>query len=256
MSAVPFWTSSVLDLPGIRHGFFGRQGGVSTGIYASLNAGPGSKDDPAAVIENRRRIAAAMGVAPDRLLSLYQIHSATALRIDAPWAERPQADAMTTTRLGLALTALAADCAPILLADPKARVIASAHAGWKGAIGGVLAAAVAEMVAAGAAASRIVAAIGPCIGPASYEVGPEFKARFVDAAAANARFFAPGDGDRLHFDLPGFCRSSLEALGLAAVDIVAADTCALAGDFFSNRRAFKSGEADFGRNCAAIVLEE
>ncbi len=229
-------------------------GGVSTGIYASLNAGAGSRDDPAAITENRARIASAIGVAPDHLLSLYQIHSARALRVDEVWDKRPEADGHVTTTPGIALTALAADCAPVLLADPQARVIGAAHAGWKGALGGVLEAAFAEMVKAGARADRIVAAIGPCIHAASYEVGPEFRDTFTNADSANQPFFRPGVGDRLHFDLPGFCAARLQRLGLAAVDVIPADTCALEAEFFSNRRAFRAGEPDFGRNCAAIAL--
>jgi YfiH family protein len=253
----PFRTSPALAaIPGIRHGFFGRRGGVSTGIYSSLNAGAGSRDDPEAIAENRARIAKAMGVAPENLLSVYQIHSARAVRVDAVWDKRPEADAMASIAPGVALTALAADCAPVLFADGAARVIGSAHAGWRGALGGVLEAAVTEMERAGAARARMVAAVGPCIAPESYEVGPEFRARFVEAAAGNARFFAPGAGDRVHFDLPGFCRARLEALGLAHVDLIQADTCALAEEFFSNRRAVRAGEGDFGRNCAAIVLAE
>jgi YfiH family protein len=244
----------LLDLPGIRHGFFGRRGGVSMGIYASLNAGAGSRDDPAAIAENRARIASAMGVAPDHLLSLYQIHSARALRVEGVWDQRPEADAHITTAPGIALTALAADCAPVLLADPQARVIGAAHAGWKGALAGVLEAAVDEMRRAGARAERIVAAIGPCIHAASYEVGPEFRDAFTDADADNALFFTPSAGDRLYFDLPGFCAARLQRLGVVALEVVPADTCALAEEFFSNRRAFKAGEGDFGRNCAAIAL--
>jgi YfiH family protein len=257
MSHPPSRLSNPLDaLVGVRHGFFGRQGGVSQGVYASLNAGPGSKDDGAAVEENRRRIAAAIGAGQERLLSLYQIHSATALRVDAPWETRPEADAMVTTTPGLALTALAADCAPVLFAEPAARVIGAAHAGWKGALGGVLEAAVAEMERAGADRKRIVAAIGPCIGRASYEVGPEFRDRFLAADAHNEDFFFPGAGDRLQFDLGEYCAARLARLGLGAIDIVAADTCALEEEFFSNRRAVKKDEADFGRNCAVIMLEQ
>lgn len=253
----PFRSAPALAaIPGIRHGFFGRRGGVSTGLYSSLNAGAGSRDDPQAIAENRARIAAAMGVPRDNLLSVYQIHSARAVRVDAVWPSRPEADAMASITPGIALTALAADCAPVLLADGAARVIGSAHAGWRGALGGVLEAAVAEMERAGAARARIVAAVGPCIAPASYEVGPEFRAQFVEAEAGAARFFTQGVGDRLHFDLPGFCRARLEALGLAHVDVIEADTCALAEEFFSNRRAVKTGESDFGRNCAAIVLTD
>jgi polyphenol oxidase len=254
--SVPFLQSPALLLPGIRHGFFGRRGGVSTGIYSSLNAGAGSRDAPEAIAENRARIAATMGVAPEKLLSAYQIHSARAVRVDAVWDARPEADAMASITPGIALTALAADCAPVLFADGAARVIGSAHAGWRGALGGVLEVAVAEMERAGAVRGRIVAAVGPCIAPASYEVGPEFRDQFLGADANTSRFFASGAGDRLHFDLPGFCRAQLEALGLAVVDVIEADTCALADEFFSNRRAVKAGEGDFGRNCAAIVLSD
>jgi YfiH family protein len=256
MSNPPARLSNPLDaLAGIRHGFFGRQGGVSQGIYANLNAGPGSKDDGEAVRENRTRIAGAIGVAPEKLLSLYQIHSATALFVDAVWESRPEADAMVTKTPGLALTALAADCAPVLFAEPGARVIGTAHAGWKGALGGVLEAAVAEMERAGANRKRIVAAIGPCIAPASYEVGPEFRDRFLAADPRSEEFFAAGAGDRFFFDLPHYCAGRLAQLGLGMIDIVEADTCALEEEFFSNRRAVKNGQADFGRNCAVIMLE-
>jgi YfiH family protein len=252
----PFRTTPLLDIPGIRHGFFGRRGGVSTGVYSSLNAGAGSRDDPAAIAENRARIADAMGVAPSKLLSVYQIHSAHAVRVDAVWSARPEADAMVSTTPGIALTALAADCAPVLFADGAARVIGSAHAGWRGALGGVLEAAVAEMESVGARRSRIVAVVGPCIHAASYEVGPEFRDQFIASDANASQFFAQGAGDRLHFDLPGFCHARLSALALAAIDVIQADTRALAEEFFSNRRAVKAGEGDFGRNCAAIVLTD
>jgi YfiH family protein len=253
--SVPTRTSPLLSaLPGIRHGFFGRRGGVSTGIYASLNAGAGSRDDPASIAENRARIASAMGVAQDHLLSLYQIHSARAVRVDEVWDKRPEADAHVTTTPGIALTALAADCAPVLMADPEARVIGAAHAGWKGALGGVLEAAFAEMIKAGARAERIVTAIGPCIHAASYEVGPEFRDTFIKGDPTSDRFFTVGAGDRLHFDLPGFCAGRLQRIGVSTVEVIPTDTCALEAEFFSNRRAFRTGEADFGRNCAAIAL--
>lgn len=239
------------------HAFFGRQGGASTGIYASLNAGPGSKDDPAAISENRRRIAAAFGLQPTHLVGVHQVHSAIVHRIETPWpGTRPEGDALVTTTPGLALSVLSADCTPVLFADAEAGVIGAAHAGWKGALGngpcGVLEATVAEMRTAGARA--ISAAIGPTIAAASYEVGPEFLERFCAADSTHARFFSPGAGDRLHFDLPGFCAARLEALDVA-VENLALDTCANEGEFFSNRRAFKRSEPDYGRNCAVIALQ-
>jgi YfiH family protein len=254
MTLAPF-EASALARAGVRHGFFGRRGGVSRGVYASLNAGPGSRDDPEAVRTNRARIAAALGVSPDRLLSLHQVHSARAVRVDGPWrGVRPQADALVTTTPGLALTALAADCAPILFADPESGVIAAAHAGWRGALAGVIEAAIAEMEAAGAARARIQAAIGPCIGAESYEVGPEFRDRFVSDDAANAQFFTPGARDRLHFDLKAYCAARLERACIAGADVLIHDTCELEDDFFSNRRAVKRGEGDYGRNLSAIAL--
>ena len=240
-------------LVGVRHAFFGRQGGVSRGVYASLNAGPGSNDDPEAVKENRRRIAEAFAASPTRLVGVHQVHSANAVFIAAPWTgERPHADAIVTTKPGLVLSVLTADCAPVLFADARLGVIAAAHAGWKGALSGVLEATVALMRAHGA--RDIAAAIGPCIHQASYEVGPEFEARFVDHDGANARFFAAGKNDRRHFDLPGFCASRLQMLALRQVDIVSLDTFTLAQRFFSNRRALHEKAGDYGRNCAAIAL--
>jgi hypothetical protein len=251
----PHHASPLLALPGVRHGFFGRRGGVSAGVYATLNAGPGSGDDPAAVAENRTRIATALGVAPDRLLSLHQVHSASAVRAEGPWpGARPQADALVTTTPGLALTALSADCAPVLLADAQARVIGAAHAGWRGALAGVLEACVAEMVAAGAAPGRIVAAIGPCIHRPSYEVGPEFRAAFLAEEADAGRFFAPGAGDRFQFDLPAYGLARLARAGVTRVEALALDTYALPDDFHSHRRNAHRGIGDYGRNCAAIAL--
>lgn len=253
MSHPPALTAPSLGrIAGLRHGFFGRRGGVSQGIYASLNAGPGSNDDAAAVAANRVRIAAAIGVEPDRLLSLHQVHSAKAIAVDGPWTDaRPQADGLVTRTPGLAVSALAADCAPVLFADGQARVIGAAHAGWKGALGGVLEATLAEMEAQGADRARIVAAIGPCIGRASYQVGPEFRERF---GADAARFFAQDEGDRWRFDLSGYCASRLSAAGVRCIDMIDDDTCAANADYFSNRRAYLRGEADYGRNLSAIAL--
>jgi len=251
--APPCWTTGVLT--GVRHGFFGRAGGVSTGIYASLNAGPGSRDDAEAVRENRRRIAAAFGVDADRLVGVHQVHSPRVVVADAPWpGDRPEADALVTATPGLVLSILTADCAPVLFADAEAGVIGAAHAGWKGALGGVLANTIDAMCAKGAARARISAAIGPCIAQASYEVGPEFEARFRDADDANGAFFVAGEGDRRRFDLPGYCAARLDAAGLTHVTRLDLDTYARPEDFFSHRRSVHAGEGDYGRDCSAIAL--
>jgi hypothetical protein len=243
------------NLAGIDHAFFGRTGGVSEGIYESLNAGPGSNDRPEAVAENRRRIAEAMGVGSERLLTAFQVHSATAEIVSGPFErQRPQCDGLVTRCPKLAVSALSADCAPVLLADATARVVAAAHAGWQGALGGILEATLAEMKRLGAAPARIVAAVGPCIGQASYETGPEFKARFTAADSANERFFILGEGDRELFDLKRYCAARLRAAGVSAVDVLAHDTFADEAHFFSNRRRTKRGEPDYGRNLSAIRL--
>jgi YfiH family protein len=257
MTALPVLTSPLLDLPGVRHAFFTRQGGVSAGLYDSLNVGRGSRDDPSDVVENRRRTAAHFGLPAEALSTCYQIHSATALTTAQGWSDaRPEGDAVVTAAAGVICGALAADCAPILLADPQARVVAAAHAGWKGALGGIAEATVAAMVHQGAEAGRIVAVVGPCIGPASYEVGLEFRERFTDAAADNARFFAAGEAaDRQMFDLPAFVLSRLRGAGVGTCDWIGADTCAEEALFYSNRRAFRREEPDFGRLLSAIVLD-
>jgi YfiH family protein len=252
MVDVPVLTSPLLDLPGVRHGFFTRQGGVSEGVYASLNVGAGSKDDPVAVAENRRRAAARLG---GTLVTAYQVHSADAFVVDGPWPlGAPEGDAVVTATPGVICGALAADCAPILMADPEAGVVAAAHAGWKGALTGIAEAALERMVVLGAQVERVRAAIGPCIGPASYEVGPEFVARFVDANPANETFFREGDGDRRLFDLPGFVLHRLRAAGIERCEWIGRDTCAEAELFYSNRRAFRRGEPDYGRLLSAIVI--
>jgi YfiH family protein len=255
MSELPVLTSPLLDVPGVRHAFFTRQGGVSQGIYASLNVGLGSRDDPEAVQENRRRAAARLGAS--HLLTCYQIHSARAVVADGEWpGDAPEADAVVSRAAGVACGALAADCAPVLLADPEARVVAAAHAGWKGALGGIVEAAIDQMEAQGARRERLRAVIGPCIGPRSYEVGPEFLERFVAASSAYERFFAPGAApEKRLFDLPGFVLGRLRAAGVGACEWIGRDTCAEAELFFSNRRAFKRSEPDYGRLLSAIVLE-
>jgi YfiH family protein len=256
--SLPVLTSPLLDaLPGVRHAFFTRQGGVSRGLYASLNVGRGSKDQAADVEENRRRCAEHLGVAAEALSTCYQIHSAEALIAEHGWgAARPEGDAVVTRVSGIACGALAADCAPVLIADPEARVVAAAHAGWKGALTGVVDGAVRRMVELGADPARMVAAVGPCIGPDSYEVGLDFVERFQSEAPESNRFFRPGEhsGKRM-FDLPGFVLQRLAEAGVERREWVGRDTCAEESLFFSNRRAFKRGESDYGRLLSAIVLE-
>lgn len=243
-------------LPGVRHAFFTRQGGVSTGIYESLNVGRGSKDEAADVAENRRRAAAWFGAEPGALLTCYQIHSPTVLIADHPWGdERPEGDGVVTGETGLVCGALAADCAPILLADPNARVVAAVHAGWRGALGGVVESAVDAMVGEGAAPMQIIAAVGPCIGPQSYEVGEDFLRAFVGKDPAYETFFAPGvTADKRMFDLPGFVLGRLRASGVGRCEWIGRDTYAEEALFFSNRRAVHRAEGDYGRLLSAIAL--
>ncbi len=247
-----------LDLPGIAHGWFTREGGVSEGSLASLNCGFGSGDDVARVAENRSRTLVALDLAPDRLCAAYQTHSARAVTVEASWApdDAPEADALVTTRPGLALGVLTADCAPVLLADPAARIVAAAHAGWKGALSGIVEAAVEAMEQAGGARERIVAIIGPCIGCASYEVGPEFPAPFLARDSADADLFAAGQAGYFYFDLEGYVARRLGRLGLARVEALGLDTCVDAARFFSYRRASRAGEPGCGRLLSAIALRE
>jgi len=254
MAELPVLTSPLLAAPGVRHGFFTRQGGVSAGIYESLNVGVGSRDDPAAVAENRRRVAAWFGA--EALVTCYQVHSATALVADGPWpAGPPQADAVVSATPGVVCAALAADCAPILFVEPQARIVAAAHAGWRGALAGIVESTVRRMEGLGASRRSIRAAVGPCIGPKSYEVGLEFRAEFVRADPAYGRFFAAGaSDDKRLFDLPGFVLSRLQAAGVTQCEWLGRDTCADADGFFSNRRAFRTGEPDYGRLVSAIML--
>ncbi|MEM9048027.1 MAG: peptidoglycan editing factor PgeF [Pseudomonadota bacterium] len=236
------------------HGFFGRAGGVSLGIYASLNCGPGAGDDPDAVACNRARVAAHLGVRPHALLTLHQIHSPTVLTVTEPFGGegpggRPRADAMVTTQPGLALGALAADCAPVLFFSPG--VIGAAHAGWRGALAGVLEATIAAMLGLGA--KNIRATIGPCISQRAYEVGPEFLDAFLAEDPNHAGFFAGGAGDRMRFDLPGFCLARLRAAGVEA-DWTGHCTYAHPDRFFSYRRTTHRREADYGRMISAIRL--
>lgn len=257
MSDLPVLTSALLQIPGVRHAFFTRQGGVSEGVHESLNVGIGSRDDPGRVMQNRRRAAAHFGAPPARLVTAYQVHSARAVTVEGPWPDRPpEADAVVTAMPGIVCGALTADCAPVLIVDPQARVAAAAHAGWRGALAGVVEAAVAQMVALGAAPGRMIAAVGPCIGPASYEVGPEFLGRFTQVHPANARFFGPArTPEKSLFDLPAFVLDRLHAAGVGACEWIGRDTYAQGDLFFSNRRSFKRGEDDYGRLLSAIALD-
>ena len=244
---------------GVRHGFFTREGGVSGGVFASLNCGLGSADDPARIGENRARAMARLDLDGAALVTAYQCHSADCVTVTAPWGRgaAPRADALATSRPGVALGILTADCAPVLFADAHAGVIGAAHAGWRGALGGVLEAAVTAMATLGAARERTVAAVGPCIGPGSYEVGPEFFGAFRKADEANTALFAPSERDGHYmFDLPRYVARRLSRLGLAGVARLAHDTCADADRFFSYRRACHRGERDHGRLLSAIALAE
>jgi polyphenol oxidase len=245
----------------VRHGFFTRIGGVSTGIFASLNCSLSSGDELAAVAENRRRAMAELGVAPQALVSVHQVHSPDVVMVEqpppsaGPQGERPKADAMVTKHKGLALAILTADCAPVLLADERAGIVGAAHAGWRGAVGGVLEATVAKMLDEGASLTRLIAVIGPCIGFNSYEVGPEFPAPFLAQDPANERFFRAAQRPRHHlFDLPGYARARLAAAGVQHIDSVGGDTAREEERFFSWRRTCLKGEKQFGHQLSAICL--
>ena len=245
-------------LEGVAHGFLGRKGGVSEGVCAGLNVGLGSDDDRAAIAENRRRAIAA--VAPGaRLVTVHQVHSPVVVHAEAPWPDdgRPPADAMVTERPALALGILTADCAPVLLADRAAGVIGAAHAGWKGALGGVVEATVAAMERLGADRARIAAAVGPCIARRSYEVDEAFLRRFAEADPENERFFADGGRAGHHlFDLEAYVLSRLAAAGLGRIEALGQDTYTQPDRFFSYRRATHRGEADYGRQVSLIALAD
>ena len=246
-----------LMLPGVAHAFFTRQGGVSTGLYASLNTGVGSQDERAAVLENRARAMRHLGLDAERLATPYQVHGTHVVVVEEPWAPGagPKADALVTKTQGIAIGVGAADCGPVLLADAQAGVVGAAHAGWKGAFDGVLEAVVAAMETIGAARQQIVAVLGPTISGNAYEVGPEFIQRFFEADRANARFFRPSKRyGRGYFDLPAFILSRLQRLGLADAHDVGLCTYAEEESCFSYRRATHREEPDYGRQLSAIVL--
>lgn len=253
----PIAAPALAGIPNLEHGFFTRQGGHSTGIYASLNCGTGSKDDRTTVFANRARVAGHLGAAPERLLTCHQSHTALAIAISEPWAAgaAPKVDGIVTRTPGLAIAVLAADCAPILFADPKARIIGAAHAGWRGALSGVLETTITAMEELGAQRQQIRAALGPCIGPATYEVGPEFEQQFRENDRDSGAFFhRPRPETRAHFDLPGYVMHRLTRAGLAESQSVSRCTYTNEDHFFSFRRATHRGEGDYGRQISAIVL--
>jgi YfiH family protein len=252
MTIAPFRAAA---LDGVRHGFLGRAGGVSGGVCSGLNVGLGSDDDPAAIAENRRR--AVEAVAPGAALAtVHQIHSPDAVFVETPWPDdaRPRADALVTDRPGLVLGILTADCAPVLLADREAGVVGAAHAGWKGAFGGVVEATLAEMERRGASRGRIAAAVGPCIARRSYEVDDAFLRRFAEAEPENERFFGLGRTGHHQFDLEGFVLSRLAAAGLSRIEALGQDTYSQPDIFYSYRRATHRGEPSYGRQISLIAL--
>ncbi len=246
-------TSDLLD--GVQHGFFTRRGGASSGIFAGLNCGPGSTDQSEIVETNRARVADAIGVGPEKLITVHQVHSADALAVeDTQPTPKPKADAIVTATPGAAIAILTADCQPVLFADRKAGVIGAAHAGWKGAQSGVLESTIDRMIALGATRENINAVIGPSISQRAYEVGPEFFETFFDEDVENSRFFANGNGDRYHFDLTGYGLARLRAAGIGEAEWTRHCTYYDEDRFFSYRRSVHRGEADYGRLISAIRL--
>lgn len=255
-----FVTDNILKVDNIRHGFFGRGGGASRGIYDSLNCGLGSGDDPAAVNENRGRVAESIGVMADKLVTLHQVHSPDCVRVTKPWSmeDRPKADALVTDVPGIAIAVLTADCAPVLFAGRKADgspVVGAAHAGWGGAIGGVLEATVKAMADMGVDPANIRAAIGPCIGPDSYEVKTDFRVKFIEQDPENVAFFVPATREgHLMFDLPAYVRRRLKLAGVGHVGGKGIDTCFNEEDYFSYRRSTHRAEPDYGRQASVIAI--
>jgi hypothetical protein len=251
--------STLLSIAGVRHGFFTREGGVSDGYYTSLNAGLGSRDAPERVAENRARMAAALGVAPDRLVTAYQVHSPNVVVATEPWsrADAPRADAVVTRVPGLAVGVTTADCGPLLLADRDAGVIGAAHAGWRGALTGVAEAVVDAMEQLGADRRRIVVALGPMIRQPNYEVGPDFVARFAADDPGSDRFFVPAarDGHAM-FDLAGYITARLQRAEVGRIEDLGHCTYGDPARFFSYRRSTHRAEADYGRHISAIALSE
>jgi hypothetical protein len=252
-----FSASSLAAIDGVQHGFFTRRGGVSSGIYASLNCGPGSRDDAANVTENRARVAELLGAEPGRLITIFQKHSADAVVADRPWQDgkTPEADAIVTAKPGLAIGILTADCAPVLLCDGGARVIGAAHAGWRGALSGIVEATVAAMTKLGAKPERITAVIGPAISQKAYEVAADFVERFLAAEPDSAAFFITDEGSgEPHFDLPGYVGERLARAGVGGITDLGLCTYCEETRLFSYRRSQHHGEGDYGRQISAILL--
>lgn len=254
---IPIKFAPVFDgLSGISHGFFGRKGGVSTGKYSSLNTGRGSDDNPEHVEENRRRVAQAIGTTRDRLLSNHQIHSRKVIIVEKPWqaGAQPKADGMVTKVSGIALSALSADCSPVLFADQHAGVIGAAHAGWRGALAGVTDATIDKMVEIGAKREKIIAAIGPCIGSKHFEVGPEFVSEFITDSLGNGTLFTPGEGDRSYFDIKTYLVRRLLKAGIGQATALSECTYDSPDTYFSYRYNCHNGIEDYGRNISVIML--
>jgi hypothetical protein len=259
MSSAEYLTTPALAaVTGLRHGFFTRRGGVSEGPWAALNCSLSGQDDRERVRENRRRAADALGLPREALHGLTQVHGIAVAEVDERrWreGEGPQADAMVTRRPGVALGIVTADCAPVLFAEPEAGVIGAAHAGWRGAVDGVIEATLGAMEALGACRARVVAAVGPCIGQASYEVGPDLRGAVLARDPGDARHFAPGRReDRWQFDLAGYCAARLRAAGVALVETAGADTLADEQAFFSHRRRTLAGGGPIGHQLSAISM--
>jgi YfiH family protein len=253
---IMFCAGALASCDAIRHGFFTRQGGVSSGIYGSLNCGPGSGDTAENVHQNRALVAETLGVSPDRLLTLCQVHSPTAVVADKPWERTPpDADAIVTSTPGLAIGILTADCAPVLFCDPEARVVAAAHAGWRGALSGVVDATVDAMEELGAKRAKIVAVIGPAISQKAYEVGADYVERFLAEEPESGSFFITDEGSgEPHFDLPGFVWDRLSRAGVGTIADLGLCTYCDETRLFSYRRSQHHGERDYGRQISAIVL--
>ena len=255
--SVPYKTHDLLKHDGITHGFFGRQGGVSEGQYASLNVGQGSQDTSDNIIENRSRIAEALGTSEDKLLSLSQIHSTEVLIIDAPFnGKPPKADGLVTKTPNLAISALAADCGPVLFSDPEARIIGTCHAGWRGALAGVTTETLRTMESLGAKRENIRAVLGPCISQDSYEVGHDYRDTFVAENEAYDRFFKLGPNQKPHFDLKRFILATLRKEGITQIDALPDCTYAQPEAYFSYRYNTHKGLEDYGRNISVIMLTE
>ena len=252
----PMLTSRLLSLPGIAHGFFGRAGGISEGGFTSLNTGPGSNDNALAVAENRRRCASVFNIEPDHLLTAYQTHSPDVLIVDQPWqGDMAKVDALVTATPGLAVGVLAADCMPWLLADPHAKVVAAAHAGWRGALGGVLENTIDAMRSLGARPERIHASLGPCMRQPNFEVGLDLVSAFTERYPHASLFFSPGINDeKRQFDLAGFGAWRLRESGVDILDDIDRCTLGEADNFFSYRASLRNNQADYGRNLSTIII--